>query len=98
MIVLKVNNKFIDVLSKHDCGLAHAIETYQMDKDRLSETFYGVKEYLETGATLCCPSHYFVFHILGEERGLICEDCKKCWEYVIKRLKEKGYLDESMEE
>lgn len=94
MSTLKINEKFLDTLGKHDYSLACAIETCQTDKDRLQDTLYGVKEYLENGATRCCPSNYFVFHILNEERGLNCENCNWCWEYVIKRLKELEYLDE----
>ena len=94
MSTLKINEKFLDTLGKHDYSLACAIETYQMDKDRLQDTLYGVKEYLEKGATRCCPSSYFVHHILESERGLICEDCAWCWKCVILRLKELGYLDE----
>ena len=94
MTALKINGKFVDTLGKHDYQLGCAIDAYQQDKDGLYDTFYGVKEYLEKGATRCCPSNYFVFHILNEERSLACEDCKWCWEYVIKRLKDLGYLDE----
>ena len=93
MTALKINDKFLDTLVKYDYKLSCAIETYQMDKANLYDTYYGIKEYLEKGATRCCPSNYFVHHIL-EERGLICEDCKRCWNYVISRLKELGYLDE----
>lgn len=93
MTALKINDKFVDTLGKHDYQLACAIETYQLDKANLYDTFYGVKEYLEKGTTRCCPSHYFVFHILNEERGLNCENCRDCWDYVIERLKELGYID-----
>ena len=94
MSTLKINEKLLDTLGKHDYHLACAIETYQTDKDNLYDTYYGVKEYLEKGTTRCCPSSYFVHHILESEQGLICEDCAWCWKCVILRLKELGYLDE----
>ena len=46
---LEINEKFVDTLGKHDYQLACAIETYQLDKANLYDTYYGVKEYLEKG-------------------------------------------------